>query len=183
MKDPIVPARWYRQRTAVPPTGLRPRTVPEAGLFFVRENDGFAMYYLTEGDPRGSMGLGGKEEDSVGSTGSYITAIDYNTGNIKWRHESLGGGGGGLLTTAGNLLFGGDDGGIVAFAPATGKPLWNSRIGGLGAAPETYMLDGHQYLLCHYRRNFVRVHAVLSGAFHRRLRSFVLRRRNGTIKL
>ena len=106
------------------------------------------MYYLTEGDPRGAMGLGGKEEDGVGSTGSYITAIDYKTGKIAWRHESLGGGGGGLLTTAGNLLFGGDDGGIVAFAPATGKTLWNSRIGGLSNAPETYMLDGHQYLLC-----------------------------------
>jgi len=65
----------------------------------------------------------------VGSTGSYITAIDYKTGKIAWRHESLGGGGGGLLTTAGNLLFGGDDGGIVGvLIRETGKPLWNSRI-------------------------------------------------------
>ena len=106
------------------------------------------MYYLTEADPRGAMGLGGKEEDGVGSTGSYITAIDYKTGNVAWRHEVLGGGGGGLLTTAGNLLFGGANGGITAFAPATGKALWNSRIGALSNAPETYSIDGHQYLLC-----------------------------------
>jgi alcohol dehydrogenase (cytochrome c) len=123
-----------------------PAYSPETGLFFVRQNDGYAMYYLTEGDPRGAMGLGGKEEDTVGSTGSYITAIDYRTGSIAWRHENQGGGG--LLTTAGRLLFGGDSSGIVAYDPATGKPLWNSRIGGLANAPETYMLDGHQYLLC-----------------------------------
>jgi alcohol dehydrogenase (cytochrome c) len=148
MKDPIVPGALVSPTNGGSTNWPPPAFSPEAGLFFVRENNGFAMYYLTEGDPRGSMGLGGKEEDGVGSTGSYITAIDYKTGKIAWRHESLGGGGGGLLTTAGNLLFGGDDGGIVAFNPETGKPLWNSRIGGLGNAPETYMLDGHQYLLC-----------------------------------
>ena len=54
----------------------------------------------------------------------------------------------GLLTTAGKLLFGGDVGGnIVAFDPANGKPLWHSRIGQVTNAPETYMLDGRQYLL------------------------------------
>ena len=135
MKDPIVPGALVSPTNGGSTNWPPPAYGPEAGLFFVRENNGFAMYYLTEGDPRGGMGLGGKEEDGVGSTGSYITAIDYNTGSIKWRHESLGGGGGGLLTTAGNLLFGGDDGGIVAFNPATGKPLWNSRIGGLSNAP------------------------------------------------
>ena len=148
MKDPIVPGALVSPTNGGSTNWPPPAFSPEAGLFFVRENNGFAMYYLTEGDPRGAMGLGGKEEDGVGSTGSYITAIDYKTGKIAWRHESLGGGGGGLLTTAGNLLFGGADGGIVAFAPATGKTLWNSRIGGLSNAPETYMLDGHQYLLC-----------------------------------
>jgi alcohol dehydrogenase (cytochrome c) len=35
----------------------------------------------------------------------------------------------------------------VAYDPATGKPLWHSRIGQVSNAPETYMLDGHQYLL------------------------------------
>ena len=30
---------------------------------------------------------------------------------------------------------------------ATGKPIWHSHIGNLSNAPETYMLDGHQYVL------------------------------------
>jgi hypothetical protein len=28
-----------------------------------------------------------------------------------------------------------------------GKPLWHSRIGGITAAPETYMIDGRQHVL------------------------------------
>ena len=44
-----------------PPPGLlaghRPVLCPD--------QDSYAMYYLTETDPRGAMGLGGKEEDSA----------------------------------------------------------------------------------------------------------------------
>ena len=58
------------------------------------------------------------------------------------------GGGGGLLATAGGLVFSGDAAGnIVAYDAKAGKPLWHSRIGGVTNAPQTYMLDGKQYLL------------------------------------
>ena len=128
-----------------------PAFSPETGLFIVPQNDSYAMYYLTETDPRGAMGLGGKEEAGLGTLGSYITAIDYKTGKIAWRHRFPGTGGGGaqgLLTTAGKLLFGGDLGGnIVAYNPANGTPLWHSHIGQVTNAPETYMLDGRQYIL------------------------------------
>ena len=128
-----------------------PAYSPDTGLFYVPQNENYAMYYLTETDPRGAMGLGGKEEQGLGTAGSYLTAIDYKTGKIAWRHRYPGTGGGstnGLLTTAGKLLFGGDLGGnIVAYDPADGKFLWHSRIGQVSNAPQTYMLDGHQYLL------------------------------------
>ncbi len=128
-----------------------PAYSPDTGLFYVPQNENYAMYYLTETDPRGAMGLGGKEEQGLGTAGSYLTAIDYKTGKIAWRHKYPGTGGGGtngLLTTAGKLLFGGDLGGnIVAYDPADGKILWHSHIGQVSNAPETYMLDGHQYLL------------------------------------
>jgi alcohol dehydrogenase (cytochrome c) len=125
---------------------------PQTGLFYVPEHDSYSMYYLTETDPRGAMGLGGKEEDSVGSTGNSIDAIDYKTGNVVWRHtfpgEGGGGGGTGLLTTAGGLLFGGDGGGnFVAYDASDGKPLWHAHIGAVSNAPETYTLDNHQYVL------------------------------------
>jgi alcohol dehydrogenase (cytochrome c) len=128
-----------------------PAFSPDTGLFYVPQHDSYAMYYLTETDPRGAMGLGGKEEQPVGSLGSFLTAIDYKTAKIAWRYKyagNAGGGGAGLLATAGKLLFGGDPGGnIVAHDAVTGKPLWHSHIGPVSNAPETYMLDGHQYLL------------------------------------
>jgi alcohol dehydrogenase (cytochrome c) len=75
--------------------------------------------------------------------------MDPNTAKIAWRHELPGGGGAtGMLTTAGKLLFAGDGAGnIVAFDPANGNPLWHSRLGSVAGAPQTFMLDGKQYLL------------------------------------
>lgn len=126
-----------------------PAFSPDTGLFYTAEGDGYSIFYLTDVDPRGSMGLGGKEEAGVGSGGSFLTAIDYQTGKVAWRRPFYGnGGGGGLLTTAGNLLFAADGAGnLVAYDASTGKPLWNTRIGNVTNAPQTYMLDGHQYLI------------------------------------
>jgi len=46
------------------------------------------------------------------------------------------------------LLFTDDaDGNLVAYDPATGKPLWHTRLGQVSNAVETYMLDGRQYIL------------------------------------
>jgi alcohol dehydrogenase (cytochrome c) len=128
-----------------------PTFSPDTGLFYVPVSESWAMYYLTETDPRGAMGLGGKQELGLGSE-TFLTAIDYKTGKIVWRHQypSVNGGGGtaGLLTTAGKLLFAGDAGGnFVAFDPANGKPLWHSHIGNTSNAPETYAIDGRQYVL------------------------------------
>jgi alcohol dehydrogenase (cytochrome c) len=127
-----------------------PAYSPDTGLFYVPQTDSYAMYYLTETDPRGAMGLGGKDEIGLGSLGNYLTAIDYKTGKVAWRHKYPGNGGGmnGMLTTAGKLLFAGDtSGNLVAYDPANGKILWHSRLGSVSNAPETYLLDGHQYVL------------------------------------
>jgi alcohol dehydrogenase (cytochrome c) len=125
-----------------------PAYSPDTGLFYVAEDNGYSIFYLTDIDPRGSMGLGGSEEYNVGTGGNFLTAIDYQTGKVVWRHPYYGvGGGGGLLTTAGKLLFAADgSGNLVAHDPATGKPLWSTRIGNVTNAPQTFMLDGHQYL-------------------------------------
>jgi alcohol dehydrogenase (cytochrome c) len=132
-----------------------PAFSPDTGLFYVPSSNNYSMYYLTETDPRGAMGLGGKDEVGIATLGSYLTAIDYKTGKVAWQHKypaggasGGGGGGNGLLTTAGKLLFGGDNGGnLVAYDPANGKILWHSHIGQVSNAPESYMLDGHQYIL------------------------------------
>ncbi|MBI3491676.1 MAG: acido-empty-quinoprotein group A [Acidobacteria bacterium] len=129
-----------------------PAFSPDTGLLYVPTAETYAMYYLTETDPRGAMGLGGKEEINLGASVTYMTAIDYKTGKIVWKHKYRSamsrGGASGVLTTAGRLLFGGDvSGNLVAFDPANGKILWHSAIGQVTNAPQTYMVDGRQYLL------------------------------------
>jgi alcohol dehydrogenase (cytochrome c) len=130
-----------------------PSYSPQTGLFYVPTTETYALYYLTEPDPRGALGLGGKDERSVGTAGSYLTAIDYKTGKIVWkrRYRTTANTGltAGFLTTAGRLLFAGDVGGnFVAYDPANGTPLWHTQLGANTTnAPETYMVDGKQYVL------------------------------------
>jgi alcohol dehydrogenase (cytochrome c) len=123
---------------------------PDTGLFYTQENNGFNLLYLTDPDPRGSMGLGGKDRVVVGSSRNAFTAIDYRTGNSVWRHPwpPGGGGGSGVLTTAGGIVFTGDgSGNFVAFHAANGSLLWHTRIGNISNAPETYLIDGRQHVL------------------------------------
>ena len=131
-----------------------PAYSPQTGYFYAHASESYAMYYLATTDPRGAMGLGGKDELSVGSLGSYLIAMDYKTGKPAWKHRYPGIAGGGpggsltgLLTTAGHLLFASDArGNLVAHDAATGKALWYSRVNPTNA-PETYMLEGHQYVM------------------------------------
>ena len=125
---------------------------PDTGLFYVHEHNGFNLVYLTETDPRGSMGLAGKTVGGTGAWPAALRAIDPKTAKMAWRHEWPGvggaGGAGGVLTTAGKLVITGDAGGnLVAFDATNGAPLWHSRIGGISNAPQTFTIDGHQVVL------------------------------------
>jgi len=134
---------------------MPPSFNPQTGFFYVTTEDAYSMYYLTETDPRGAMGLGGKDELGVGLIGSYLTAMDYKTGKIAWRHKypeapSWGGTnvGHALLNTAGGLLFAGDpQGNLVAYDPANGNPLWHVHLGDVSGPVQTFLLDGKQYVI------------------------------------
>ena len=104
--------------------------------------------------PAARWGLAAKKRITMALTGSYLTAIDPKTAKVAWRHKYRTDDKdftpliSGLLSTAGKLLFAGDPAGnLVAFDPANGDILWHSYTGRLTNAPQTYMLDGHQYLL------------------------------------
>lgn len=126
-----------------------PAFSPDSGLFYVPTNESWAVYYKTETDPRGAMGLGGKDEVAVPGGQSFLKAIDPKTGKIAWQvaYENPGNMTG-LLATAGKLLFGSDTAGnFVARDVVNGKPLWRANLGTVSAAPQTYMLDGEQQVL------------------------------------
>lgn len=152
-KDNTVPGSLVSPTNGGSTNWPPPSFDPQTRLFYVTLYDGYAMYYLTLKNPRMLMGLGGSEQDGVGSLGTFIAAINYQTGNVvqKWRApgSDIGFGGGltGLLTTAGHLLFDGVGDDLVAFDVTNFKPLWHAHIRRVENAPETYMLNGHQYIL------------------------------------
>ena len=119
-----------------------PAFSPDTGLFYVGEDNIYSIFYLTDTDPRGSMGLGGHLETRAGSGGSFLTAPnDRGTPNYMASGDGVEAG----LTT----LLGRGDGvcNIVAHDAFTGTALWHSKIGGVTNPPQTYLLDGRQYLL------------------------------------
>ncbi len=123
-----------------------PTFSPDTGLFYVHEQNTLRITYLLEPDPRGSMGLGGIASGGSMSYGTFVDAIDYKTGKVKWRHE-LTNGSVGLTSTAGGVIFMSNGGGIEAIQATDGKPLWHSEIGNLSSPPETFLLDGKQHVL------------------------------------
>jgi acido-empty-quinoprotein group A len=130
-----------------------PSFSPDTGLFYVGTHASFSVFYLTDTDPR-PQGWGAAERH-VGSLGSWLKAIDYKTGKVRWSHPLAVGAGGtsggpmGLLSTAGGLLFGNDGASnFVAYDAATGKPLWHAGLGANSSnGPQTFLLDGRQYVV------------------------------------
>ena len=121
---------------------------PQTGFFYVGTAQEYSMFYLTDTDPH-PEGWGAAERDA-GHLGGDLEAIDIKTGKIAWDHHfPFTGGAVGILTTAGKLLFTGDGAQhLVAFDPANGDILWHAGLADdLSNGPETYMLDGRQYLV------------------------------------
>jgi alcohol dehydrogenase (cytochrome c) len=121
---------------------------PETGLYYVDTNETFSVFYLTDTDPQ-PEGYAAAERNA-GGMGNTLRALEYKTGKTVWKHKYPGGGGSaGILTTAGHLLFTGDGSqNLIAFDPATGKILWHAGLASnVANGPETYMLDGQQYLI------------------------------------
>jgi acido-empty-quinoprotein group A len=125
---------------------MAPSFDPDYGLFYLQARRAWSVFYMTaDSKPEGWAG-----RDRGLWSQSVLEAIDYKTGDIRWRHEiGDGDGSAGILTTAGKLLFTGDNSGnLLALDPETGKTLWHVNAGGnLVSSAMTYELDGRQYLL------------------------------------
>ncbi|MBO9651990.1 MAG: PQQ-dependent dehydrogenase, methanol/ethanol family [Variovorax sp.] len=77
-----------------------------------------------------------------------LVAWDPIAQKAAWTVDYVSPWNGGTLTTAGNLVFQGTaDGRLVAYNAKTGEKLWETPTGtGVVAAPNTYMVDGKQYV-------------------------------------
>ena len=100
--------------------------------------------------PQGKLWLGGafKVIPSEQQSGN-ITAVDYNTGKIRWQVKTPQPMIGGILATAGGLVFAGEGNGrFRAYDSKTGKVLWTFNAGaGVNAPPSSYAVDGKQYVV------------------------------------
>jgi PQQ-dependent dehydrogenase (methanol/ethanol family) len=100
--------------------------------------------------PNGKLWLGGafKVIPSEAQSGN-ITAVDYNTGEIKWQVKTPQPMIGGILATAGGLVFTGEGNGkFAAYDSGNGKELWSFQAGaGVNAPPSSYMVGGKQYIV------------------------------------
>ena len=100
--------------------------------------------------PGGKLWLGGAfkviaEEQQWGN----ITAVDYNTGKIKWKVKTEQPMIGGILATGGGLVFTGEGNGwFRAFDSKTGELLWQYKANaGVNAPPASYNVGGNQYIV------------------------------------
>ncbi len=99
--------------------------------------------------PGGKLWLGGafKVIESEQQWGN-ITAVDYNTGKIRWKVKTEQPMMGGTLATAGGLVFAGEGNGwFRAYSAKTGARLWQYQAGaGVNAPPISYTVNGTQYI-------------------------------------
>ena len=100
--------------------------------------------------PGGKLWLGGAfkvipTEEQWGN----VTAVDYNTGMIRWQVKTPQPMIGGILATAGGLVFTGEGNGqFKAYDAETGSTLWNFQTGaGVNAPPSSYSVEGRQYVV------------------------------------
>ena len=100
--------------------------------------------------PEGKLWLGGAfkvipTEEQWGN----VTAVDYNTGKIRWKVKTEQPMIGGILATAGGLVFTGEGNGLFkAYDSETGSVLWKFQAGaGVNAPPSSYTVNGKQYIV------------------------------------
>jgi PQQ-dependent dehydrogenase (methanol/ethanol family) len=129
-----------------------PMTVDESKGLVYAINLHQPMTYHVESSPypSGKLWLGGAfkvipTEEQWGN----VTAVDYNTGKIRWQVKTAQPMIGGIMATAGGLTFTGEGNGrFSAFDSATGAQLWKFQAGaGVNAPPSSYTVDGKQFVV------------------------------------
>ena len=125
---------------------------PEFGLAYAVSLHLPTMIYQVAGTPYpgGKVWLGGAFKVIPGAEQfGNITAVDYNTGKIRWQVKTPVPMKGGALTTAGGVMFAGEgDGWFRAYDAEGGKALWSFFAGaGINAPPASYSVDGKQYIV------------------------------------
>ncbi len=124
---------------------------PELGLTYAINLHQPMTYHVESSPyPGGKLWLGGAFKVIPGSDQfGNVTAVDYNTGKIKWQKKTPQPMIGGTLATAGGLVYTGEgDGWFRAYDAENGDVLWSFFAGaGVNAPPAAYSVDGKEYVV------------------------------------
>jgi alcohol dehydrogenase (cytochrome c) len=124
---------------------------PQLGLAYAINLHQPMTYHVANSPyPGGKLWLGGAfkvipTEEQWGN----ISAVDYNTGKIRWQVKTPQPMIGGVLATASGLIFTGEGNGeFKAYDAETGSTLWMFQAGaGVNAPPSSYSVGGKQYIV------------------------------------
>jgi PQQ-dependent dehydrogenase (methanol/ethanol family) len=126
---------------------------PATGLFYLFAEESCNIYSKNDQQwqaGKSFYGGGTRRAPANPDDGTFLKAIDIQTGKTKWEIADATGGilGSGLMATAGGLIFYGDASGAFVAADAnTGKLLWHFNTGQTWkGGPMTYTIDGRQYI-------------------------------------
>jgi alcohol dehydrogenase (cytochrome c) len=94
----------------------------------------------------GNVGGFGQAMDSALKARGWITAVDAETGSLRWKYAAPRPVLGGITPTAGGLVFAGDlSGAFYAFDAETGRVLWRTSFGqSVGGGVVSYCVNGRQ---------------------------------------
>jgi alcohol dehydrogenase (cytochrome c) len=86
--------------------------------------------------------------DPVSQWKGWVTAVDVETGEVKWKVQTPKPMVAGITPTAGGLVFTGDlDGNAIAYDAITGRELWRHATGkAIGGGVISYLAGGKQYV-------------------------------------
>jgi alcohol dehydrogenase (cytochrome c) len=155
--------RWVLPTATTPEKGARMFPGANGGVEWspMATNPGMGMAYAINLEqemtytvdsapyPNGKLWLGGAFTNvSGGVQAGNVTAVDYNTGKIKWQVKTPQPMIGGILATGGGLVFTGESNGwFKAYDAKNGSVLWKFHAGaGVNAPPSSYMVGGKQYI-------------------------------------
>jgi alcohol dehydrogenase (cytochrome c) len=83
-----------------------------------------------------------------GKAYGHLSAIDYNTGEVKWRYRDAEPMMAGVVSMDGGVIFTGNQQGYaLALDSRTGELLWKFKMGGgVRSQPVVYQVKGKSYM-------------------------------------
>ena len=133
-----------------------PAYLPATNALYVGAVDWCATVHLApparwEGKP-GQPWTGAADQNPFGTLDpkekwrGWVTAVEADTGQVLWRHQTATPLLAGMLTTAGGLVFTADlNGQVMALDPRTGDTKWHGQVdGAVGGGVVSYGVGGRQ---------------------------------------